>query len=123
VVIRTSLLDLLHWLILDAQTFAIRNIASVHVEVETIPKSGVSLYFGLILVLLSLTTILGFWYIAIPMMILGGYSIYIYIKNKDKHIYWLCLTTNAGATRVKGWYDQNFTQEIANAINQAMMYG
>jgi len=112
-----------HRLILDGQTFAIRNIASVHVEVQTIPKSTGSLWFGLILVLLSLTTILGFWYIAMPMMILGGYLIYIYIKNKDKHIYWLCLTTNAGATRVKGWYDQNFIQEIANAINQAMMYG
>jgi hypothetical protein len=61
--------------------------------------------------------------ICIPITILGGYLIYIYIKLKDTHTYWLCLTTNAGATRVKGWYDPIFTQEIANAINQAMTHG
>tara|TARA_B100001123_G_C14782869_1_gene817313 strand:+ start:240 stop:539 length:300 start_codon:yes stop_codon:yes gene_type:complete len=54
---------------------------------------------------------------------IGGFLFYRHIKTKHKNNYWLCFTTNAGHSRVKGWQDEQFALNISRAINQAMMYG
>ena len=120
-----------HRLILDNQTFAMRNISSVVIEHQFIKQSMIPLLVGLVLTVVGLAVV-GLLWEASSMLVailfggsiigVGAYSIHSWRMDEDKNIYWLCLTTNAGVFRAKGWHNRSFTKRVCGAINQAMMY-